>query len=128
MNVLSTLWWRHKNKPDDKGAVAQYHVWYPTPDTDKYELRTGEAPPDNERPQHLKYKNLDICLGKVIDSIVRVGKDMQIKDAHDASIAIAKIVGIQLPAFSPNHVPKKKVEVVPSSIIKPTLTEMQRFA
>lgn len=128
MNVLNTLWQRYKKKQTDTQALAQYHIWYPAPDTDKYELRTGEAPPDDERPQHLRHRNLNICLGEVMDKIVRVGKDMQVKDAHDASIAIAKIVGVSLPAFSENHVPKKKTEVVPTSIIKPTLTAIQRFA
>lgn len=127
MNVLNTLFQRYKKKQTDTDTLRQYHIWYPRPDTDVYELRNGKAPDDAERPQHLKYKNLDINLGELMDKIHRVAKDMDVQTSHDVSIAIGKIVGIKLPAFGPNHVPKKQVTKEQSSLYRPTLEQVRRL-
>lgn len=129
LRILSTLWDRWKKKQDDEAPLKVCHVWYKKPDAKQYELRQGAAPPDDERPSHLKHKNLDIDLGAVLEKTMRVLRDSKGKTAHDVSIAIAKINGITLPAFSANHVRAKEVaEPVASTLARPTAAELKKYS
>lgn len=46
-------------------ALPVRHVWFPKNDITKYELRTGNPPADQDRPEHLRGLNLVIDIGVV---------------------------------------------------------------
>jgi len=47
---------------DEKGwfPAPVMHMWFPKPDNAEYEMRHGNAPPDADRPKHLRRLRLEI--------------------------------------------------------------------
>jgi hypothetical protein len=68
------------------------HIWYPTVDTEVYELRDGNAPADSDRPIHLR--GLDLWI-----DCARLGPDL-LRSLHPGGLLYERIVnGKALPRY-----------------------------
>lgn len=47
--------------------VGMRHLWFPTMDTLVYELRTGNAPANRDRPNHLRNLRLEVDATEIPD-------------------------------------------------------------
>lgn len=83
--ILQTELSRYEN--GEKPNLEARHLWFPEDDIRVYSLRLGNAPPDSERPQHLRRLALEIDVTSLPDSIARViDSDKTLRRVFDSSI------------------------------------------